>query len=122
MANVFLVDLEQATTDQISKTLAVEHHQIIQGKTQDFGTRDLRQADIIFADGNPAEYLRLLRWVRNERPSLPFVVVTRIPDTTAWLDALEAGATDFCSQPLEARQIHWLMESVLRGPGSVGAG
>jgi DNA-binding NtrC family response regulator len=122
MANILLVDLEQATTDQINHALAVGHHRIVRQKSQNLGTRDLKQADIIFADGNPAESLRLLRWVRKERPALPFVVVTHIPDTTAWLDALEAGATDFCSPPLEARQIHWLMEYILRKPGQVGAG
>jgi DNA-binding response OmpR family regulator len=44
---------------------------------------------------------------------LPFVVVTRVPETKEWLDALEAGATDYCSVPIEARQLHWLMESAL---------
>jgi DNA-binding response OmpR family regulator len=51
--------------------------------------------------------------VRAERPTLPFVVVTRIPETGEWLDALEAGATDYCSAPFESRQINWLMEAAL---------
>ena len=75
--------------------------------------RDLIGADIVFAGGEPSQYLSLLRLVRDERPALPFVVVTPIPETMAWLDALEAGATDYCSSPFESRQIHWLMESAL---------
>jgi DNA-binding response OmpR family regulator len=47
---------------------------------------------------------------------LPFVVVTRIPETREWLDALEAGATDYCSAPIETRQLRWLMESALPRP------
>jgi DNA-binding NarL/FixJ family response regulator len=47
---------------------------------------------------------------------LPFVVVTRIPETKEWLDALEAGAADYCSVSIEARQLHWLMESALPRP------
>ena len=70
-------------------------------------------ADIVFAGGEPSQYLSLLRQVRSDLPALPFVVVTRLPETTAWLDALEAGATDYCSPPFESRQIHWLMESTL---------
>jgi len=70
-------------------------------------------ADIVFAGGEPKHYLSLLRKVREARPALPFVVVTRNPETTAWLDALEAGATDYCSAPFESRQIHWLMEAAL---------
>jgi DNA-binding NarL/FixJ family response regulator len=76
---------------------------------------------MVFAGGEPSQYLSLLRRVREERPALPFVVVTRVPETTAWLDALEAGATDYCSAPFEARQIHWLMESALPGRRKIAA-
>jgi DNA-binding NtrC family response regulator len=60
--------------------------------------------------------MSLLKRVREARPSLPFVVVTRIPETREWLDALEAGATDYCSAPIETRQLRWLMESALPRP------
>lgn len=112
MANVFLIGLEQTIAAQISRALAVERHRIEQ-KPQNIGIRDLMDVDIVFAGGEPSQYLSLLRLVREERPALPFVVVTRIPETTEWLDALEAGATDYCSSPFESRQIHWLMESAL---------
>src|SRR5580698_5323023 len=112
MASVFLIGLEQAIAAQISRALAVERHRIEQ-KSQNIGIRDIMDADIVFAGGEPTQYLALLRRVREERPALPFVVVTRIPETSAWLDALEAGATDYCSSPFETRQIHWLMESAL---------
>ena len=112
MASVFLIGLEQATAAQFSRALAVERHRIEQ-KPQNIGIRDLMDVDIVFAGGQPSQYLSLLRRVREERPALPFVVVTRIPETTEWLDALEAGATDYCSSPFEARQIHWLMEAAL---------
>jgi DNA-binding response OmpR family regulator len=109
---VFLIGLEQATAAQISRALAVERHKIEQ-KSQNIGARELMDVDIVFAGGDPSQYLPLLRRVRDERPSLPFVVVTRIPETSEWLDALEAGATDYCSSPFESRQIHWLMEAAL---------
>jgi DNA-binding response OmpR family regulator len=112
MANVFLIGLEQATAAQISRALAVERHRI-ELKPPNVGTRELMDVDIVFAGGDPSQYLSLLRRVREERPALPFVVVTRIPETTEWLDALEAGATDYCSSPFETRQIHWLMEAAL---------
>jgi DNA-binding response OmpR family regulator len=47
---------------------------------------------------------------------VPFVVITRTPDTREWLDALEAGATDYCSVPIDTRQLHWMLESVLPRP------
>lgn len=120
MANVFLIGLEQATASQISRALAVERHRIEQ-KPQNVAARELIDVDIVFAGGEPSQYLPLLRRVRDERPSLPFVVVTRVPETSEWLDALEAGATDYCSSPFESRQIHWLMESALPKARTMGA-
>jgi DNA-binding response OmpR family regulator len=120
MANVFLIGLEQPVATQISIALAVERHRI-ERKAHNIEGSDLRNVDIVFAGGEPSVYLPLLRRVRRERPTLPFVVVTRIPETTAWLDALEAGATDYCSSPFETRQIRWLMESALLGHRSAGA-
>ena len=112
MASVFLIGLEQAIAAQISRALSVERHRIEQ-KPQNIEIPEMMDVDIVFAGGQPSQYLSLLRRVREERPALPFVVVTRIPETTAWLDALEAGATDYCCAPFEARQIQWLMECAL---------
>jgi DNA-binding response OmpR family regulator len=120
MASVFLIGLEQAIAAQISRALAAERHRI-EHKPQNVAVPDLMDVDIVFAGGQPSQYLSLLRRVREERPGLPFVVVTRIPETTEWLDALEAGATDYCSAPFEARQIHWLMEAALPRRRSMAA-
>jgi DNA-binding response OmpR family regulator len=120
MASVFLIGLEQPIAAQISRALAVERHKIEQ-RSQDIGVGEMMDVDIVFAGGEPSQYLSLLREVRKERPALPFVVVTRIPETKEWLDALEAGATDYCSSPFEARQIHWLMEAALPRRRSVVA-
>jgi DNA-binding response OmpR family regulator len=112
MAKVILVGLEQLAATHISGALAVEQHQIEQ-KPRGAVVPDLLDADIVFAGGEPAYYLSLLRLLRAVRPSLPFVVVTRIPETREWLDALEAGATDYCSAPFESKHVQWLMESAL---------
>jgi len=112
MAKIVLIGLEQAAAGQICRALAVERHKVEQ-HAQDLPIRGLRDADMVFAGGEPACYLPLLRRVREAHPTLPFVVVARIAETKEWLDALEAGATDYCSAPIETRQIHWLMESAL---------
>jgi DNA-binding response OmpR family regulator len=115
MAKIVLIGLEQTAAGQICRALALDNHRIEQ-QPQDFFMRELLDADIVFAGGEPACYMSLLRHVRKGRPTLPFVVVTRIPETKEWLDALEAGATDYCSEPIETRQLYWLMESLLPRP------
>jgi len=113
MAQVFLIGLEPRMVAQFSRALGAERHSITQ-KPETIGRRDLYEADIVFAGGPASRYLPLLRRVREELPKLPFVVVTRVAETTEWLDALEAGATDYCSSPFETRQIHWWMETALQ--------
>lgn len=115
MAKIVLVGLEPATAGQICRALSADRFQI-QQQPVDGLMQELWNADIVFAGGDTAYYMSLLRHVRQIRPTLPFVVVTRIPETKEWLDALEAGATDYCSEPLERRQLHWLVESALTRP------
>jgi DNA-binding NtrC family response regulator len=112
MTSVFLIGLEQETAGQIFRALDVGRHQIRE-QPRDVLIRELHDADIVFAGGEPTWYLTLLKRVREARPALPFVVVTRIAETKEWLDALEAGATDYCSAPIETRQLRWLMESAM---------
>ncbi|HWB95481.1 MAG TPA: hypothetical protein VG672_02230 [Bryobacteraceae bacterium] len=67
----------------------------------------------MFCSGDDPRFRDALRTVRFQRPSLPFVVATRLPEVKAWLDALDAGASDYCAAPFEPAQIRWIMESVL---------
>jgi len=117
MAQVFLIGLEPAIAAQMSLALHIERHWVTQ-HAETIGRRDLTEADVVFAGGPASRYMPLLRRVRKERPTLPFIVVTRAADTTEWLDALQAGATDYCSWPIETRQINWLMETALRNMGA----
>jgi CheY-like chemotaxis protein len=107
MAKVVLIGLEQTAASQIGRALSSERHEI-QHKSKNIPIDDLLDVDIVFAGGDQTQYLTLLRRIRASRPTLPFVVVTRRPETSDWLDALEAGATDYCSAPFEPRQINWL--------------
>ena len=82
MAKIVLVGLEQAAAGQICRALATDCHQV-ERRQQSFVTQELLDADIVFAGGEPAQYMSLLKRVRETRPTLPFVVVTRIPEPSA---------------------------------------
>ena len=47
-------------------------------------------------------------------PNLPVVIVSRLPDTLEWLDALELGAADYVAAPFESVQMRWLLETHCR--------
>jgi DNA-binding response OmpR family regulator len=112
MARVFLAGIEESVANRLKCVLEVEKHRI-EHRSCDAPVDDFLDADIVFACANVKQYVPLLRTVRQARSAMPFIVVTEIPDTSAWLTALEAGATDYCSAPFELRDIHWLMESAL---------
>jgi len=111
MAKVLLVGIEPTAAQQLRYSLTeCLHH--VESKPADLPADDLGSADIVFVGGKPADYLPLLRRVRRMLPRLPFIVLTRLPETSEWIDALEAGATDYFSFPLSQSQLQWLMESV----------
>ena len=112
MAKVKLIGLEQSAASQIGRALDGGFHEIQQLPVNS-RIGDMLDADIVFAGGEGKQYIPLLKKLRAERPGLPFVVVTRIPETSDWLDALEAGATDYCSAPSEPRHLNWMLQSAL---------
>jgi DNA-binding NtrC family response regulator len=112
MAKVFLTGIEESVMKTLQCALTMERHQI-EHRACDAPVDDFLGADIVFAGGGAKQYLPLLRRVRQSRPSLPFIVVAGFSETSEWLDALEAGATDYCSAPFQLRQINWLMESAI---------
>ena len=112
VAKVVLIGIEDISAGQIGRALSGGLHEV-ERKPKGAPLTDFIDSDIVFAGGGPNDYMPLLRRIREVRPRLAFVVVTRVPETREWLDALEAGATDYCSGPFETRQVHWLMESAL---------
>ena len=71
-------------------------------------------AELIFCSSHGKRYAALLEAVGRFRPDLPVVVVSRVPEVAEWLDAIEAGASDYCAAPFEAAHIQWILDSTLK--------
>lgn len=69
-----------------------------------------QMAQIVFCDWNPAQFGRRIK----EFDGKPIVVVSRAGDVALWLDALEAGAADYCAPPFEPTQIRWILDALLQ--------
>ncbi len=75
-------------------------------------TDELRSAQIVFCGWDPENFPeRIAKYGRK-----PVVVVSRAPDVNGWLDALEAGAADYCAAPFEPIQMRWILDAHLRRP------
>jgi DNA-binding NtrC family response regulator len=70
--------------------------------------------DLIFCPADPKHYMALLWALRRRKPKLPVVVVSRYPQVSEWLDAIEAGAADYCAAPFESRQVDWILDNCLQ--------
>ena len=79
------------------------------------------KAEVLFCPSNPLCYRPLLRAVRLHRPDLPVIVVSRKPNAPEWIDAMESGATDYCSAPFEPTQLRWVLETASRSRSAIAA-
>ncbi len=120
MALISLIGLDDSTARQIETITTHASHVVCRSEmNSDYPARP--EADLIFLSGDEADYLDALRAIRAWHNAPPVVVVTRLPEVSGWLDALEAGATDYCSAPFEAVQIRWILDSALSRPRAFAA-
>jgi DNA-binding NtrC family response regulator len=106
MAKLLLLGLEHSLTEDLRKTLTQLGHsvQLATLESRDLETTD---AELIFAPSVD------LRAILRTRTDLPVVVASRLPEVSAWLDALQDGAADYCGAPFEATQVGWILNSTL---------
>src|SRR5215831_16296505 len=107
MAKVLLFGLEQTVAAELKPVLN-QLGQTVQVSAPGAEVLEHTDANIVFAAGDT------LQTVRDARPELPVVVVSRLPEVRGWLDALDAGARDYCGAPFEATQVRWVLDSSLR--------
>ncbi len=70
-------------------------------------------ADVVFCGADRESYAALLDEMRERRSTLPLIVVSRTPETSEWLDAIEAGAADYCAAPFESSHVEWILSVAL---------
>jgi len=110
-----LVGLETGLAGQLEAGLAALGYKANRS-TWDHCAPLAARHEVIFA---PDDIMRLKDLVclrRSLRINGPIIVASRKDDESAWLDALEAGADDYCSAPFEQAQLRWVLESKL-SPG-----
>ncbi|MES1257318.1 MAG: response regulator [Acidobacteriota bacterium] len=109
MATLLLIGLNGPKHDRFRQTLRGLGHSLVPGHTP-----SLPSVDLAFCDGDHADCRTTLQSMRTQRPSLPVIAVTLLPDEGKWLDALEAGAADYCGASFESTSLRWILDGVLR--------
>ncbi|MBL8228371.1 MAG: response regulator [Bryobacterales bacterium] len=71
---------------------------------------DQARADVVFC-GFTSALAALVDATSAKSRKIPVVVVSRHPEVNQWLDALEAGAADYCAAPFEGTQLRWILQA-----------
>ena len=106
MARILLLGLDYSLADELSRVLRQLGQSVRIAPKRD-GALDVADAELIFAGSGD------LRDALAVSPKLPVIVTSRLPEVKAWLNALEAGAADYCGAPFEPTQVRWLLNSAL---------
>ena len=106
MARVLLFGLETTVAEELSSALR-QVGECVLTAAHDWGVFEQGDFELVFATAID------LTNVQGSCPGVPVVVVSRLPEVSAWLEALERGAADYCGAPFEARQVRWVLNSTL---------
>ena len=114
---VLILGLERGLRDEL-KSAFHEDDQTVRATEETenedcYGEIARHKPDIVFCPASPSRFKRTLEAVKRLRPGLPVVVVSRLPEVSEWLDAMDAGASDYCASPFEPAQVRWILESNL---------
>jgi DNA-binding response OmpR family regulator len=118
MPRVTLLGLPEDLERPLAQVLREEAHKVI----RKLHLQDLRhgpKSDAVFISGEDPDFRGTIQEIRDTEPSVPVIVVTRKTGTERWLDALDAGATDYCGAPFERTQVRWIMQSAIRSEAYV---
>jgi DNA-binding NtrC family response regulator len=106
MARILLLDTHDCF-DALRNVLESLGHAVISGQST-----VLASLDAVFCSGDDPDCKLIVKSLNTLRPSLPVVVVTAKPECIRWLEALEAGAANYCSSPFSAAQLGFILESL----------
>lgn len=104
---VLLAGLEPELAQELSESLRPRG--VVIDNAPKLETANLSEADIVFCQTRQAGLLELLAATQK-----PVIVVSRLPEVKEWLDAMDAGAADYCAAPFEREQIDWILDSNLQ--------
>ena len=113
MAKILLAGLETTLADELSRVLS----QLGQSAQIAVTGGGAESGDIQLIFAPEAD----LAGIQRSHPGVPVIVVSRLPEVSAWLHALEQGAADYCGAPFEARQVRWALNSSLAPANRIAA-
>jgi DNA-binding NarL/FixJ family response regulator len=105
VAKILLIGLPCETYDQLERVLVAHEHIVV---------APAEPADAVFCGARTLTRDGVRQVVAAHRPA-PVIVVADQPNTGECFDALDHGAANYCSEPLEESEVLWTLAGALRG-------
>ncbi len=72
---------------------------------------DWSQYDVVFCPATYSVLEQVLAAAARGMQQRRVIAVSRLPEVSEWLDALELGAIDYFAPPFEQSQVRWLLQT-----------
>jgi PleD family two-component response regulator len=72
---------------------------------------DWSQYDVVFCPATYSVLEQVLTAAAKGMQQRRVIAVSRLPEVSEWLDALELGAIDYFAPPFEQSQVRWLLQT-----------
>jgi DNA-binding NtrC family response regulator len=122
-ANILVVGLDELLEAELCRALRALRHSVLSeaftSAADCLATIERAGADLVFCGTDRRQYEPILEDLRQRGQAVPVVVVSRLPETGDWLDAMDAGACDYCAAPFEPKLVERIVENTLQYPCAV---
>jgi DNA-binding NtrC family response regulator len=119
-ANILIVGLDEPLASELGRSLRDLRHSVLaEAFTSAADCLTIIErvgADLVFCGTDRQQYETILENLRRRGHTVPVVVVSRLPETGDWLDAMDAGACDYCAAPFEPHLVQRIVENTLKYP------
>jgi DNA-binding NtrC family response regulator len=115
--NVLLLGLSESACLGLSQVLTADgksvHARRFLPGDQNLQLIDQLSACVVFCAAEPELYRPLLAALQRRPYRVPVVVVGQA-EVSEWLDAIEAGASDYCAPPFDGAVLNWIIQSAAK--------
>ncbi|ASP40601.1 sigma-54-dependent Fis family transcriptional regulator [Bacterioplanes sanyensis] len=111
---ILVVEDDLSLREAVVDSLTIAGHDVCEAENGAIGLQQLRAQtpDLVLSDINMPEMdgLQFLDAVKQERPWLPFVLMTAYGDVSQAVSAMQRGAHDYLMKPFELRELHTMLK------------
>ena len=116
-ANILIVGLDEPLASELGRSLRELRHSVLSeaftSSADCLASIGRVGADLVFCGTDREQYQTILQDLRHHGYTVPVVVASRLPETGDWLDAMDAGACDYCGAPFEPHLVQRIVENAL---------